>query len=97
MKKQPLKVTNPYLRDKINRKKLIRRAVRTSSGVEGIHMKAKEKFLELQQRLDKALKGVYLTVSQYPNRKQRRNILPLSGQTNKPCKKLSKNDSSEQK
>jgi len=33
---KPLTETNPYLRDPVERKKLIARSVRTSCGVEGI-------------------------------------------------------------
>jgi len=43
MKRKSLKDSNPYLRDPEMRKKLIRRSVRTSSGVEGIKIDPNDK------------------------------------------------------
>lgn len=51
---KPLIETNPYLKDPVQREKLITRSVRTSCGVEGI--KAKEKGAEFDiPRRKKAL------------------------------------------
>lgn len=45
MKKQTLVDTNPYLKDPNERKRLVRRSVRTSCGVEGIKNRTDESHL----------------------------------------------------
>ncbi len=53
---KPLIETNPYLRDPVERKRLIARAVRTSCGVEGIEPKKSNiQLVEIKNRVPKKI------------------------------------------
>ena len=53
--------TNPYLKDATNRWNLVRRSVRTSCGVEGIHAKTSE--IEVFNIPSRGSKKIYKNLS----------------------------------
>jgi len=55
MTTKPLIETNPYLRDKAMRERLISRSVRSSCGVEGIKASELVGHIEITQRKDKKI------------------------------------------
>lgn len=52
---KPLIETNPYLRDPVERERLIARSVRTSCGVEGIKSRPDAKPIQIKFRITKKI------------------------------------------
>lgn len=55
MKTKPLIETNPYLKDAATMRKLVKRSVRTSCGVEGIKKSSKKVDIQIPRRKDKKI------------------------------------------